>query len=226
MTDSVRFGGEEIDGKFRFELTGGDLALDFVNTLDERRGGERELLSSYARLLQWSAQVGAISKQSEQELASLASCNPDEATAVTNRGRKLRETLFSLFSEVVDVREANEGLVQDFADWISEADKKRRLLQSPRGFEWVYVDQPLELAAMFWPIIHSATHLLTDHERATRIKLCEGEGCAWAFVDMSPQRNRRWCDMTVCGNRAKVKRHRSKSRAQSDPGSKSSKDDA
>ncbi|HET9103656.1 MAG TPA: CGNR zinc finger domain-containing protein [Solirubrobacteraceae bacterium] len=41
-----------------------------------------------------------------------------------------------------------------------------------------------------------------------RVKACLGEGCAWAFYDRSRNRSGRWCDMTVCGNRAKVRTYR------------------
>jgi predicted RNA-binding Zn ribbon-like protein len=39
---------------------------------------------------------------------------------------------------------------------------------------------------------------------ASRIRQCEGEGCAMLFVDGSRSGERRWCSMARCGNRAKV----------------------
>jgi predicted RNA-binding Zn ribbon-like protein len=50
--------------------------------------------------------------------------------------------------------------------------------------------------------------LLTS-EALTRVRRCSGETCSWLFVDNSRNRMRRWCDMQVCGNRAKVRRFRS-----------------
>jgi predicted RNA-binding Zn ribbon-like protein len=38
-----------------------------------------------------------------------------------------------------------------------------------------------------------------------RIRRCPAEDCAWAFWDSSPKGTRRWCVMSVCGNRAKVR---------------------
>lgn len=51
---------------------------------------------------------------------------------------------------------------------------------------------------------HSALRLLADGE-ITRLKICGN--CGWLFVDRSKNRSRTWCDMTVCGNRAKASRH-------------------
>lgn len=37
----------------------------------------------------------------------------------------------------------------------------------------------------------------------TRLKACPAERCHWAFYDASRNRSSRWCDMAICGNRAK-----------------------
>jgi len=34
-----------------------------------------------------------------------------------------------------------------------------------------------------------------------------GAGCGWLFLDSSRNHTRRGCDMRVCGNRAKARRH-------------------
>ncbi|HRE20496.1 MAG TPA: CGNR zinc finger domain-containing protein [Rhabdaerophilum sp.] len=44
----------------------------------------------------------------------------------------------------------------------------------------------------------------------SRLRRCPGEDCGWLFLDTSKNGKRRWCDMTVCGNRAKARRHRAK----------------
>ncbi|TFV96360.1 CGNR zinc finger domain-containing protein [Leifsonia flava] len=44
--------------------------------------------------------------------------------------------------------------------------------------------------------------------RLRRVKLCYAHDCAWAFYDRSRNGSRTWCDMGVCGNRAKVRTYR------------------
>lgn len=46
-----------------------------------------------------------------------------------------------------------------------------------------------------------------------RIKLCANDECGWAFYDESKNRRRRWCDMQICGNVAKVRRFRARQQA-------------
>jgi predicted RNA-binding Zn ribbon-like protein len=41
----------------------------------------------------------------------------------------------------------------------------------------------------------------------SRLKLCPGEHCGWAFYDQSRNRSGRWCSMSVCGGRTKARAH-------------------
>jgi predicted RNA-binding Zn ribbon-like protein len=51
-----------------------------------------------------------------------------------------------------------------------------------------------------------------------RLGLCASETCRWLFVDRSAAGRRRWCDMRICGNRSKVRRHRERARRLPAPG--------
>jgi predicted RNA-binding Zn ribbon-like protein len=44
----------------------------------------------------------------------------------------------------------------------------------------------------------------------TRLKACEAADCHWAYFDRSPAGRGRWCSMSVCGARAKMRRYRAK----------------
>jgi predicted RNA-binding Zn ribbon-like protein len=44
----------------------------------------------------------------------------------------------------------------------------------------------------------------------TRLKACRADDCKWAFIDTARNRTRIWCDMAVCGNRAKARRYRNR----------------
>ena len=36
-----------------------------------------------------------------------------------------------------------------------------------------------------------------------RLRACANPACGWAFYDRSRNGSSRWCDMAICGNRAK-----------------------
>ncbi|ARX83959.1 MULTISPECIES: CGNR zinc finger domain-containing protein [Streptomyces] len=44
----------------------------------------------------------------------------------------------------------------------------------------------------------------------SRLKGCEAETCRWAYYDRSPGGRGRWCDMGVCGARAKMRAYRAR----------------
>jgi predicted RNA-binding Zn ribbon-like protein len=44
----------------------------------------------------------------------------------------------------------------------------------------------------------------------SRVRVCASETYGWLFIDTSKNRTRRWCSMSDCGNRAKVRRFRAR----------------
>ncbi|MYZ40224.1 CGNR zinc finger domain-containing protein, partial [Streptomyces sp. SID4917] len=43
-----------------------------------------------------------------------------------------------------------------------------------------------------------------------RLKACEAEDCQWVYYDRSPAGRGRWCSMSVCGARAKMRTYRAR----------------
>ena len=46
-----------------------------------------------------------------------------------------------------------------------------------------------------------------------RFKTCREDVCRWAFYDGTKNRSGTWCDMAVCGNRAKARAYRVRNRS-------------
>jgi len=45
----------------------------------------------------------------------------------------------------------------------------------------------------------------------SRLKACGSVGCRWAYYDRSPAGRSRWCTMSICGSREKMRRYRARS---------------
>ncbi|MDH6628587.1 putative RNA-binding Zn ribbon-like protein [Streptomyces sp. LBL] len=60
-------------------------------------------------------------------------------------------------------------------------------------------------------IAQDAVGLLLSAE-IRHVRVCGADRCALRFLDRSPARNRRWCSMSRCGNRTKVRLHQARSR--------------
>lgn len=210
---TVRFGGVETPEGFLFELTGGHLCLDLVNTLDERRNDvPRELLNSFVDLVAWGLQAGAVDESAAQALRRTAQARPRAAALALHRARLLREALYAIFSAAAGLRVLPAQAVDQLNTALVPALAARRLELIAGRPGWVFVEQnPPNLDRVLWPAILSAAELLTSAD-LFRVCECAGERCAWLFLDRSKNQSRRWCDMTVCGNRAKARRHFSRVR--------------
>lgn len=201
----MRRGGFESGGRYVFELTGGAACLDLANTLDQRRGTPNELLTDYGRLLHWCEQTALLPASDIAALSQAATSK--EARAALTDAKRLRETLFGIFRTLADSGAVNEGLLEEFNSWVRRANARRRIAAQGMGFVWTYdARQRAAPDCMLWPIVESAASVLTREDLRSRVRLCSGPRCAWAFLDFSRRGNRRWCDMSVCGNRAKAQR--------------------
>jgi predicted RNA-binding Zn ribbon-like protein len=77
------------------------------------------------------------------------------------------------------------------------------------NFVWSWRPADGLVEAILGPITLSALTLLVQSD-VSRIKQCAGDHCGWLFFDTTKNKQRRWCEMEVCGNRAKQKAHRAR----------------
>jgi predicted RNA-binding Zn ribbon-like protein len=214
MRQTIRRGGIETAEGFLFELSGGDLSLDFANTVDSRPTRQaRELLPTYRELLSWSRQTELLTRQQETHFLKTLSRRPKAAESARRRAVLLRECLFEVFKQVTDDAEIPAGLLKKWNGFVHRSMDHYEMVRSKQGFSW-HCRSDAELDSILWPIVHSAVELLTG-PNAPRVRRCAARNCDWLFLDTSKRGNRRWCDMTVCGNRAKAQRFysRKKTRA-------------
>jgi predicted RNA-binding Zn ribbon-like protein len=208
----IRRGGLETPGGFLFELTGGALCLDFANTLDERpTAAPKELLRTYADLLSWGVQSGALSKEEATTLRRRAARSPAEAGRALARAREVREAIFSIFAERAVGRRPRQEALGVLEAALPGALARLRIVPAGKGFAWGWRRDEDAPDAMLWPVIRSAADLLTSGV-LPRVRRCAASTCAWLFLDRSRNGTRRWCDMTVCGNREKARRFHRRSK--------------
>ncbi|KUJ65026.1 hypothetical protein ACZ90_52760 [Streptomyces albus subsp. albus] len=67
---------------------------------------------------------------------------------------------------------------------------------------------PPDCGALLALVARDAVDLLTDPVARGQLRECAGERCSLLYLDTSHGRRRRWCSSEVCGNRARVARHR------------------
>jgi predicted RNA-binding Zn ribbon-like protein len=193
-------------------LIGGALCLDFANTLVGHGAAPRhEYLMDYKDLVLWSRRARVLTLSEANSLIREALRRPSKSIAVFKKALILREMVYRIFSAVArktkpkraDLNHLNASRLESLYSSSIIQTKKRFLLQ------WT---DPMALDRMLWPIVLSATELLTFAE-LNDVKQCAGEGCDWLFLDTSRNHLRRWCSMDECGNRAKMRRRYARTRS-------------
>jgi predicted RNA-binding Zn ribbon-like protein len=198
----------------KFQLFADHPALDFVNTLDDRflASGTIELLHSYEDLLTFAQQSGLLDGASIKALKVRAS--DAAARRVLSSALRVREALAKLFygpSSDFD-KEASDALEVLQLQYSAALEHQhlaplRGLSKTARmaGAKWVWKSPQPRLELPVWLITQSAIALLTSSDML-HVHACASERCRWLFLDTSKNHSRRWCDMTICGNRMKARR--------------------
>jgi len=192
-----------------FELSGGVLCLDFANTLSERGSPKRsfDYLHGYDDLVVFAREEGILTRREESELLKFSQIKPQGRARVHRVAVTLREAIYRVFAAQVKSEEAMPKDVKMIEDFTREAIRHRELCYAGQQYRWEWKPGYDErLGWVLWPIAESAAELLTS-ARLKKVRACAGARCEWLFLDESRNHSRRWCDMKVCGNREKARRH-------------------
>lgn len=191
---------------YQFEMTGGALCLDFVNTVGDRPDLSNEHFHAYPDILSWARQASILTDDEAVDLRRFSDRKPGEADEVFARAVSLRESLYSTFAALATGSNPSERELAILNRWLAESLAHLRLEESENGFVWSWSGSETALERMLWPVVRSAGDLLASDE-ARQLRECASDTCTWLFVDRSRTRRRRWCDMKTCGNRAKARRY-------------------
>ncbi len=183
---------------------GGDVAVDFFNTVDWRLdpSRRREGLPTYLHLLAWMLQIGLLSDAEAQSLARLANERPNDASAEHSSVIELRDNTYDALNEGRE-----PGALQRH---LRSAHASSELRRVPDG-AWTWAPASLDLATPRHRLTLELARLLTS-EAILQFHRCEDQHCGWVFLDTSRRRDRRWCSSAECGNRNRVRAHYARSK--------------
>jgi predicted RNA-binding Zn ribbon-like protein len=182
---------------------GGRPALDLVNTLRERWRRRVETLVTPEDLGRWLEQAG---------LPVAPGHVLDEA--VVAEARALREAIDQCVRALVTGEPFSGEAVARIDAWLPHAGTRPRIALDPAGVpllgERPAADSPRRALAA---IALDAAEMIGRSDERERVRVCASETCSARFYDRSPAGRRRWCSMRSCGNEAKARRHRARSRS-------------
>ena len=182
--------------KHRF--SGGLLALDTANTV-VLRGGP----NSFDRFEEPAEIVRFAEAASGFRSAELGGRELffQVSAAAARRVVALREATDRLFRDAAATGELNTALLPGFlrasAACLDESDER----VGAEGMPFGDPSRPIGFEAA---LAVSSLSLLAD-DAWRKVRICRN--CRWLFLDRSRNASRLWCDMSVCGNRHKARRH-------------------
>jgi predicted RNA-binding Zn ribbon-like protein len=174
-------------------LTGEPISVELLNTRWMQDGEPQDLLAAPGGLAVWLASPTVASELEEHPVRA-----DEETLAALLRAR---DGLMELLNDPASTATADSVLARG----------RLRLSASPGGpVERLELDDLAHYPA--WTAVRNYLTLIGD--RPDRLRRCAHDACVLHFFDTSKNGTRRWCSMTLCGNRAKASRHYARTRSE------------
>src|SRR5215212_5295223 len=181
---------------------GGRPAIDLVNTLRERWRRRVETLVTPNDLGLW------------LERAQLLPAPPKVTRARLREARELREAIDACMQAALAHEAAPAAAVATIDGWLAHAGAPAQLVVAGDGTPVLGEREPADsVKGALAAVALDAARMLGTPAEAARIRVCASATCSARFYDRSPAGRRRWCSMALCGNEAKARRHRERSRS-------------
>jgi predicted RNA-binding Zn ribbon-like protein len=177
-------------------FAGDALALDVANSVVLRFDPERRIdrLTDIAAMDSF-AEAANLHGAERERFGMLVPIRPENR----NSFLELREATDRHFRAQVRAENRPE-LLADLLEAIAAI-----LRQTANGGKYIALDAATAQSALS----------LVANPEPDRLKICPN--CEWLFLDRSRNRSRTWCDMAVCGNRTKARRHYRRNRESTQP---------
>ena len=168
------------------------LALDFLNTVVQTDSGPRDFLTDAAAVESWLKDSGWSDVAQDGAPPAQLLKYATELRAIARALVRARMT-----GTAGDPTQLNQVLARGEGHpqlhWPGGQGAPTLELARKRG----------GAAAALAPLAESIAELLSEPDFGV-VRNCENSACSLLFLDRSKTRRRRWCDMSICGNRMKV----------------------
>lgn len=194
-------------------LIGGARVLDFINTTNGRRPGtalkfKEERLTSFQFFFEWALHASLISSREFDAYKPMVFESPIPYQPNLDAIIAFRECLYAAFYPM----SLNQVAPDDALQQINHAFQQGvawRILRSVNGrpaWDWLPCTSAQELTTLLiGRLAIEATQLLVSGDLQA-LRSCSATDCDWVFLDISKNKQRKWCQMSVCGSREKLSR--------------------
>jgi predicted RNA-binding Zn ribbon-like protein len=178
------------------------LCLDFVNTQVIVNSHSVDLLQDFPNWVEWSLQAKVLNPSEVKQALRRWNGSPQAAGAFEG-AKALRESLRGAVERIASGGKVPGNAISRINALLRHPICYSSLARSREGLEvrrHLVFDEPIHLLV---PVAESAADLFSQGHLSL-IKKCDNPGCVLYFYDTTKNHARRWCSMTLCGNRMKV----------------------
>jgi predicted RNA-binding Zn ribbon-like protein len=188
------------------DLIADDLALNFANT-ESGRGfpSHQNHFREAVNVVEWLVHAKALPVEEADLLRKRVAENVDLAADLLAQAGALRAAVHDIGVALGHHAKPPEAALASLSALHARCVAEAELAPGVASYRWQWSIRASPVEAALGPIALAAVRLFTEGD-FHRIRECGGHACGWLFYDRSKNNRRRWCEMEVCGNRAKQKR--------------------
>jgi predicted RNA-binding Zn ribbon-like protein len=188
------------------DLIADDLALNFANT-ESGRGfpSHQNHFREAENVVEWLRHANALPVDEAGWLQTQVAKRADLAADLLAQATALRDAIHDIGAALGHRAKPAEAALASLSALHARCVAKAELAPGALSCRWTWSVRASPVEAALGPIALAAVRLFTEGD-FDRIRECGGHACGWLFYDRSKNNRRRWCEMEVCGNRAKQKR--------------------
>jgi predicted RNA-binding Zn ribbon-like protein len=187
-------------------LIADDLALDFTNTESGRGFPSRQNhFREAGHVVDWLRHAKALPVEEADWLRIRVSERRDLAADLLAGAIELREAIHAIGAALGRRAKPPDAALASLSALHARFVAKAELAPGVMSCRWLWRVRASPVEAALGSIALAAVRLFTEGD-FHRVRECEGHACGWLFYDRSKNNRRRWCEMEVCGNRAKQRR--------------------
>jgi predicted RNA-binding Zn ribbon-like protein len=144
-----------------------------------------------------------ISDSRSAELLDLTQSDPSAAATLLRQADQLGQALRFAFTAMLEGAHVNPDGIDSINHILSITEGYDQLQWNGTGWKLGFHARHDRLEWLLAAIARSAAELLAEGPESG-LRRCDNSNCRLMFYDDSRTHRRRWCSMSLCGNRSKV----------------------
>jgi predicted RNA-binding Zn ribbon-like protein len=179
------------------KLLGGRLSVDFVNATPTN------VELSWEKLIHFLEETRIVSAERGAQLLALPHSDPQAVESLLSKAQRLGFALRKSFTAMLRKHRIDREWIEPLNEILRITEGHDELVFEDGNFQIEFIAREGGLDWLLAAVARSGAEIIADGPGA-RLRLCANPHCGLFFCDKSRTHRRRWCSMSVCGNRSKV----------------------